>query len=88
MCSSRCCLVNAQRSSRLIFPDRRGLFDADEADTDTADQTETAKQKVTFERGKAKKGRPDNCVTSEGLRFDDDVPVKHIKLTPPEIEGL
>lgn len=83
-------MLFGKRSEKQPFdiPGQAGLFDADEADTDTADQTETAKQKITFERGKAKKGRPDNCVTSEGLRFDDDVPVKHIKLTPPEIEGL
>ena len=62
------------------------MFESDEADS--TDQTESAKQKVSYERGKAKKGRPDNCVTAEGLRFDEDVPVKRITLMPAEIEGL
>ncbi len=39
-----------------------------------------AKQKITFERGKGKKKRDEDCVTDSGLRFSADVPVKTISL--------
>ena len=42
---------------------------------------------VTYQRGKAPKLRPDDCVNDSGLRFTADVPVKVIKLTPPELQG-
>jgi transposase len=42
---------------------------------------------ITYQRGTAKKNRPDDCVTDAGLRFSDDVPVEVIRITPPELEG-
>lgn len=42
---------------------------------------------VTYQRGKAPKLRPDDCVNDSGLRFSADVPVKVIHLTPPELQG-
>jgi transposase len=42
---------------------------------------------ITYQRGTAKKNRPDDCVTDAGLRFSDDVPVEIIRVTPPELEG-
>lgn len=45
------------------------------------------KQKITYERGKAKKSRADDCVTDSGLRFGPDVPVKTITLEAPELNG-
>jgi transposase len=45
------------------------------------------KQKITYERGKAKKKRDDDCVTDSGLRFGPDVPVKTITLEAPELSG-
>ena len=46
-------------------------------------ETET----ITYQRGKAKKQRPDDCVTESGLRFNDDVPVMVIDVPAPELEG-
>ena len=43
------------------------------------------KQKITYERGKAKKKRDDDCVTGSGLRFGPDVPVKTITLDALEL---
>jgi len=82
-------MLFGKRNEKRPFniPGQPSLFDVDKADAEESGQEEP-KKTVTYQRGKAKKGRPDNCVTAEGLRFDDDVPVKHIKLTPPEIEGL
>lgn len=81
-------MLFGKRSEKRPFdiPGQPSLFDDDKADE--SDKAQSPKKTVTYERGVAKKGRPDNCVSKEGLRFDDDVPVKHITLTPPEIEGL
>lgn len=46
-----------------------------------------AKITVSYERGTAKKVRPDNCTTDAGLRFSDEVPVEIIRITPPELIG-
>ena len=49
----------------------------------------TAKKPVKgHERGTAKKGFPAGCVNGEGLRFDENVPVRTIVLEPEGIEGL
>ncbi len=45
------------------------------------------RQRITYERGKAKKKRDDDCVTDSGLRFGPDVPVKTITLAAPELNG-
>jgi transposase len=45
------------------------------------------KQKITYERGTAKKNRDDDCVTESGLRFGPDVPVKTITLEAPQLSG-
>ena len=40
---------------------------------------------VTFEH--RKKQRPEDSVTAQGLRFNDDVPVEVILMKAPEMEG-
>jgi len=45
------------------------------------------KQKITYERGKAKKKRDEDCVTDSGLRFGPEVPLKTITLEAPELSG-
>jgi len=47
------------------------------------EETET----ITYQRGKAKKNRADDCVTDEGLRFNEDVPVEVIEVSAPELNG-
>jgi transposase len=42
---------------------------------------------VTYERGKAKKARDEDCVNDSGLRFGPDVPVEVITLEAPELQG-
>ena len=75
------------------IPGQPGLFDDEEKEKADGNNEHSADESapsrtITYERGASKKGRADNCVTAEGLRFGDDVPVKRITLTPPEIEGL
>lgn len=45
------------------------------------------KHTVTYQRGAAKKQRPDDCVNDAGLRFNEDVPVEVIEITPAELSG-
>ena len=45
-------------------------------------------QKISYERGKFKKHRGDECVNEEGLRFDPTVPVKTIVLPVLGAQGL
>ena len=42
-------------------------------------------EKITYTR--RKKQRPDDCVTDQGLRFTDDVPVEVIDMNAPELTG-
>lgn len=42
---------------------------------------------IIYQRGTAKKQRPDDCVNDAGLRFSADVPVEVIEMTPPELSG-
>lgn len=46
------------------------------------------KQKITYERGVRPKVRPEDCVTESGLRFDDSVPMKTIRLPLLGLEGF
>lgn len=46
-----------------------------------------ATQTVTYQRGTAKKARPEDCVSDTGLRFGSEVPVEVITLTPPALRG-
>jgi transposase len=45
------------------------------------------KQRISYERGKAKKNALDGSPDDSGLRFDQSVPVEEIALTAPELEG-
>lgn len=42
---------------------------------------------ITYQRGVAKKQRPEDCITDSGLRFTDQVPVEVVKIVPPELAG-
>jgi transposase len=79
--------VFGQKSERRLVdpnPDQlslQGLLG--ESAKPVAAETET----ITYQRGKAKKKRPDDCVTDIGLRFDDTVPVEVIEVEAPELMG-
>ena len=45
-------------------------------------------QTISYTRKQGPKRRPQDCVTDSGLRFDASVPMKTIRLSPHEIEGL
>lgn len=58
-----------------------GLFD-DQIPSVSPQPTE----EITYQRRKPKQ-RGDACLTDEGLRFDDSVPVERIELSAPQLEG-
>ena len=58
-----------------------GLLDT-EPDAAASAPSET----VTYERRKGKQ-RDEDCVTDEGLRFDESVPVHTIELSAPQLQG-
>jgi transposase len=57
------------------------------SESPVATPPEGEKQTITYQRGTAKKQRPDACVNDAGLRFTDDVPVEVIKTMPAELCG-
>jgi len=65
-------------------PDQLRLFGAKQ----TPVPDDRPKEQISYTRGKGKKQRPDDCVSEEGLRFDDSVPVKTIVLPVLEAQGL
>ena len=82
-------MIFGRRTERYVTPDPRQLSLGEGLAVDVRDQDDSAEgQTITYERGKAKKHRPDNCMTDSGLRFDDGVEVKTIRRLPPEIDGL
>jgi transposase len=53
-------------------------------DQPAKDQPAAATEQITYTR---KKQRQNSCVTDQGLRFDDSVPVEVIELPAPELKG-
>ena len=80
--------VFGQKSEKRVEPNpyQMALGEAFEPPDDMPDRR--AKQKISYERGIGPKVRPEDCVTESGLRFDDSVPVKSIRLPVLGIEGL
>ncbi len=55
--------------------------------TETPVEAPSQKEVGGYQRGTAKKVRPEECTTDAGLRFSDDVPVEKIDIVPPELTG-
>jgi len=81
-------MIFGQRSERQVTPNPHQLTLGEGLAPTASDDPPDAKQTITYQRGKAKKQRGDDCETDSGLRFSDNVEVKTIRLSPPEIEGL
>ncbi|WP_419649389.1 IS66 family transposase, partial [Thiolapillus sp.] len=73
-------LFGQKPEKRLIEPnpDQGALFDRLAPEEETATPTE----KITYTRRKGKKQRDEDCATDQGLRFDGDVPIERIELSP------
>ncbi len=74
-----------EKSEKRLIPENPDQIDLGELfskpSVEPAPQTET----ITYKR--RKKQRNDNCVTDQGLRFDDNVPVEVIDMPAPELQG-
>ncbi len=53
----------------------------------TPEHSEEEKQTILYQRGKYRKNALAGSPEDSGLRFGEDVPVKEIEVTPPELEG-
>ena len=78
-------LFGVKSEKRVFDPAQMPLL-GHEADLPSAPPAEETKT-VTYQRGTAKKKRPDDCLTNSGLRFSDQVPVEVIQIRPPELSG-
>ena len=76
------------KSEKRIDPNPYQMSLGEEFAAPVDPDEEPEKETISYERGKARKHRPDDCVTDSGLRFDDSVPVKTITLPILGIEGL
>lgn len=75
-------LFGEKSEKRVIdSPDQLGLG---EILKESVPEQEVPTEKITYER--KKKQRPDDAVTDQGLRFNDDVPVELIHLPAPEMQ--
>ena len=75
-------LFGRKSERRLIDPnpDQRLLNGFEDESSSTA---AVEKETITYQRRKGKR-RGDDCVTDQGLRFEDSVPIECIQLTVPE----
>ena len=75
-------LFGRKSERRLIDPnpDQRLLNGFEDESSSTA---AVEKETITYQRRKGKR-RGDDCVTDQGLRFDDSVPIECIQLSVPE----
>jgi len=76
------------KSEKQIEPNPFQLSLGEQFKSPESVSDDTPKQKISYERGKGKKARPDDCVTESGLRFDACVPIKTITLPVLGLEGL
>jgi transposase len=73
-----------QKSEKRLVGDntQASLFDDPSSQKDQSPPKET----ITYQRRKGKQ-RADNCITEQGLRFNEDVPVEVIDIPAPELQG-
>jgi len=77
-------LFGEKSEKRLIDNPHQGSLLGGPSDEATAPETE--KKTITYQRGKAQKDRG-HAVNDSGLRFDENVPVQHIRCEPAELHG-
>lgn len=72
-------LFGQKSEKRLIDdnPNQASLLEG--LDAEEKPEAEPATEEITYKRRKGKR-RDDGCVTNQGLRFDEDVPVERIEL--------
>ena len=73
-----------EKSEKRLTIDNPAQMDLGEIFKTPADAPPPETETITYER--RKKQRSDDCVTDEGLRFDERVPVEVIELPAPELE--
>lgn len=74
-----------EKSEKRLTIDNPNQIDLGEIFKAPSDLPPPETEKITYER--RKKQRSEDCVTDEGLRFDDRVPVEVTELPAPELQG-
>ena len=79
--------VFGQKSEKRLIDDNPHQTTLAEllSDTTTPQHAPEKTENITYTR--RKKQRPDDCVTDQGLRFNDDVPVEVIDMKATELAG-
>ena len=73
-----------EKSEKRLLIDNPDQMDLGEILKTPSDTPPPATETITYERRKKK--RSEDCLTDEGLRFDDRVPVEVIELPAPELQ--
>lgn len=73
-----------EKSEKRLIIENPDQMDLGETFKTPSEPAAPATETITYER--RKKNRPDDCVTDEGLRFDDRVPVEVIESPAPELQ--
>jgi len=76
------------KSEKQIEPNPHQMFLGEQFKPPETEPDDQPKQTISYERGKGKKVRPEDCVTDSGLRFDESVPMKSITMPVLGIAGL
>lgn len=80
-------LFGQKSERRIIIQNPQQLHLSEVLDVPPSPPASDESEKETGKRKKGKKHKPDNCVSSQGLRFDTSVPVKEIHLPIPVEPG-
>lgn len=79
-------LFGSKSERRIVEnPDQLALVLGDNTKTTTPQPDDL--QTVTYQRGRGKKQRADDCVSDSGLRFGPDVPLETIELPVPSLDS-
>ncbi len=68
-------------------PGQATLLGLDEKALERLKEEDDDNVTVTYQRRKGNKIRPEDCQTTQGLRFGKQVPVKRVVVTPEELKG-
>jgi transposase len=80
-------LFGAKSEKRIIDNPAQGNLLTPLSDTSASDGVVPTTTVPAYERGTAKKQRPEDCLTDSGLRFGSEVPVEVITVVPLELSG-
>lgn len=81
--------VFGRKSEKRVvdIPGQGSLLGLNEDELQKLQAEDDDKDTITYQRRKGNKTRPEDCLTTQGLRFGKQVPIKRIVVTPGELKG-